>query len=259
MPAKIEKTINKTLRKSSPSRAWSILLLCVCIIAGTVFLRFFIISVWNFEGKRVFVCELAVCKEKTQIGDLLLAHARNGGAILLWLEGKSGEEIKIPTPFDTLSIKIPNTGDTVAFDTLNPMLWDASLSLYKEQFPEKKIRTEVSLWSTERELPFAFVGKTSISGRPVSEREVAFLPWHELRLLELQLRRIFPAIDSIHFKRKVFEDSLEIENFVIREELFYLSCEKKERQKQCYDSREKGFFRKSEIKGNIFLHFHKWL
>jgi len=259
MPTKIEKTINKTLRKSSASRAWSILLLCVCIIAGAIFLRFFVISVWNFEGKLVFACELAACKEKTETGDLLLAHAKNGGALLLWLEGKSGEEIKIPTHFDTISVKIPNAGDTIAFDTLNPMLWDALLSLYKEQFPEQKVRTEISLWNTERELPFAFVGRTSISGRPVSEREVAFLPWHELRLLELQLRKIFPAIDSIHFKRKVFEDSLEIESFETQEELFYLSCEKKEQQKPCYDSREKGFFRKSEIKGNIFLHSPKWL
>jgi hypothetical protein len=163
--------------------------------------------------------------------------------------GKSGEEIKIPTPFDTLAISIPKKGDTIIFETLNPMLWDASFSLYKEQFPEKEINAEVSLWSAERELPFSYVGRASISGRPVSEREVVFLPWHELRLLEFQLQRTFPAIDSIHFRRKIFADSLEIENFVADEELFYLSCEKPERQKLCYDSREKGFFRKSEIQG----------
>jgi hypothetical protein len=129
------------------------------------------------------------------------------------------------------------------------MLWDASMSLYREQFPGEKIKTEISLWSGEKEIPFSLVGRASISGRPVSEREVAFLPWHELRLLELQLQRIFPASDSVHFKRKIFLDTLEIESFVAQDELFYLSCEKEDRQKLCYDSRERGFFRKNTLRG----------
>ncbi|MDR2581561.1 MAG: hypothetical protein LBC85_11295 [Fibromonadaceae bacterium] len=249
MNSKIEKKINRALRKSSPARAWGILLFCVLLIASAVFLRFFVFSVWNFEGKRAFICELEICKKEVKKGDLLLANIKGGKSALLWLIGRSGEEIKVPTPFDTLTLSIPKKGDTVFFEKLNPMLWDAFRTLHREQFPEIEIRTEISLWSKEKELPFAFVGRASISGRPVSEREVPFLPWQELRLLELQLQRIFPAIDSIHFERKVFADSIEIESFVANEELFYISCEKPERQKLCYDSREKGFFRKSEVRG----------
>jgi hypothetical protein len=167
---------------------------------------------------------------------------------LLWLIGKSGDSINIPTPFDTLGFSIPKTGDTISFEALNPMLWDAAASLYKG-IAEEKTKTEISLWSREKELPFAYVGKAVISGRPVSEREVAFLPWQELRLLELQLQRIFPAIDSMHFRRKLFADAQEIKSFAVDEELFYLSCEKPEKQRICYDSREKGFFRKREIVG----------
>jgi hypothetical protein len=244
----IEKAISKTLRKSSPARAWGILFFCVCIVAFAVFLRFFVLSVWYFEGERVFVCELALCKQKARTGDLLLASTGGGNTHLLWLIGKSGDSISIPTPFDTLGFYIPKEGDTIKLETLNPMLWDAAASLYKS-IAEEKTRTEISLWSLEKELPFSYVGKAVISGRPVSEREVAFLPWQELRLLEFQLQRIFPAIDSVHFRRKLFVDTLEIESFVVDEELFYLSCEKPERQKICYDSREKGFFRKREISG----------
>jgi hypothetical protein len=254
MKSEIEKKIKKTLWKSSPSRAWGILLLCVCCIAFAVFVRFFVFSVWNFEGKRILACELGLCKINSKKGDLLLAHTGNGDPVLLWQVGKSGDSAKISTPFDTISLYIPRKGDTIFFENLNPPLWDASLALYKRQFPEEKPRTEVSLWSKERELPFPYVGRASISGRPVSEKEVAFLPWHELRLLELQLQKIFPAMDSIYFKRKVFVDSTEIKSFIADEELFYLSCEKPKQQKLCYDSREKGFFRKSEIKGSTFLH-----
>ena len=249
MGAKVEKRIEKTLRKSSPARAWSILFFCVCTVALAIFLRSFVFSVWKFEGKMVFVCELPLCKEKSEKGDLLLATVRNGNPILLWQIGKSGDSVKIPTPFDTLNLNIPQIGDTIIFETLNPMLWDAAFALYREFSPEKNIKTEISLWSSEREIPFSYVGRASISGRPVSEREVAFLPWYELKILELQLQKIFPAIDSIHFRRKLFADSVEVENFIVNEELFYLSCEKPEQQKLCYDSREKGFFRKSSLRG----------
>ena len=253
MAVKIEKAIRKTLRKSSPVRAWSILFLCALIVLFAVFLRFFVFSVWNFDGKRIYVCELAVCLQDSQDGDLLLAKAGNGNPVLLWQLGKSGDSIEVLTPFDTVGLRIPSPGDTIIFETLNPMLWDASFSLYKELNPEKKTKTEISLRGGDGDVPFAYVGRASISGRPVSEREVAFLPWQELRLLELQLQRIFPAIDSIHFKRKLFADSLEVENFVVEDELFYLSCEKN----ACYDSREKGFFRKNSLRGITI--FHSWL
>ncbi|MDR2593546.1 MAG: hypothetical protein LBC87_02095 [Fibromonadaceae bacterium] len=250
MQSNIEKIISKTLEKSSVFRTWRILFLCVCIIAFALFLRFFVFSVWKFEGKRVFMCELEFCKEKSKKGNLLLVKTISGNSIILRQIGKSGDEIKLPTPFDTLSISIPKKGDTIIFENLNPMLWDKAFSLYREQFPDEKIKTNISLNSKEKELPFAYVGRASISGRPASEKEVPFLPWQELRLLELQLQKIFPAIDSIYFKRKPFADSLqEIKDFVVEEDLFYLSCEKPKQQKLCYDSREKGFFRKSEIKG----------
>jgi len=249
MQKNIEKNIGKTLRKSSPARAWSILFLCACIVALAIFLRFFVFSVWNFEGKKVFVCELAFCRENSKKGDLLLANTREGNPALFWQIGKSGEIIEISTPFAPISLNIPKTGDTIVFDTLNPMFWDMAASLHREFFPGKKTATDISLWDLEKEIPFSSVGRASISGRPVSEREVAFLPWQELRLLELQLQKIFPALDSIHFKRKFLADSVEIKNFIITEELFYLSCEKPEQQRQCYDSREKGFFRKSMLRG----------
>jgi len=249
MQGNIEKIINKTLKKSSVFRTWRILFLCACVIAFVLFLRFFVFSVWKFEGKRIFVCELEFCKEKSKKGNLLLVKISNGNSILLRQIGKSGDEIKLVTPFDTLSFSIPKKGDTIIFEDLNPMLWDKAFSLYREQFPDEKIKTNISLNSKEKELPFAYVGRASISGRPASEKEVPLLPWQELRLLELQLQKIFPAIDSIHFKRKAFLDSLEIKDFIIEEELFYLSCEKPNQHKLCYDSREKGFFRRSEIKG----------
>ncbi len=249
MQKNIEKNISKILRKSSPTRAWGILFLCVCIIVLAIFLRFFVLSVWNFDGKKHFVCELAFCRENSEKGDLLLVNTRTDNPILLWQIGKSGETVEIPTPFAPISLNIPKIGDTIAFDTLNPMLWDMAATLYREFFPEKKTTVDISLWNMEKEMPFSSVGRASISGRPVSEREVAFLHWQELMLLELQLQKIFPALDSIHFKRKLLADTVEIKDFIIDEELFYLSCEKPEQQRQCYDSREKGFFRKSMLKG----------
>jgi len=253
MQKNIEKSIDKTLRKSSPARAWGILLLCLCIVAFAIYIRFFVFSVWSFEGKTVYVCELAICKKNTKDGDLLSVATKDGTSILLWQVGKSGDTIEVQTPFGTQVISIPSIGDTIYFGDPNPMLWDASLALYKELYPEEKLTTEISLWNGRRErLPFSMVGRASISGRPVSEREVAFLPWQELRILELQLQKIFPVYNYIHFRRKVFADTLEIITFVADEELFYLSCQKDDQQKLCYDSREKGFFRKSELLGVAF-------
>jgi len=249
MEKNIEKSIEETLRKSSPARAWSKLLLCLCCLAFAIFIRFFVFSIWSFEGKIVPVCELALCKKNSKAGDLLSVATKSGNSILLWQVGKSGDTVDIQTPFGNLIIDIPRVGDTVYFERLYPMLWDASLALYRELSPEKKINTEISIWSGKKELPFAYVGRASISGRPVSEREVAFLPWQELRILELQLQKIFPVYDHIRFKRKLFADTLEIKSLVINEELFYLSCEKAGQQKLCFDSRENGFFKKSEIQG----------
>jgi len=252
MEKNIEKSIVKTLRKSSPARAWSILLLCLCIFAFAVFVRFFIFSVWTFEGKTVYVCELSICKKNTKKGDLLSVATKDGNSILLWQIGKSGDTIDIPTPFGTQIISIPSVGDTMYFGDPNPMLWDASVALYSELLPEEKLTKVITLWNGRKELPFSLVGRASISGRPVSEREVAFLPWQELRILELQLQKIFPVYNNIHFRRKLFADTLEIKSFVVNEELFYLSCQKEEQQKLCYDSRENGFFRKSELLGVAF-------
>jgi len=224
-------------------------LLCLCFVAFAMFLRFFVFSVWTFEEQRIFVCEIELCKQNTKKGDLLLVKASNGNPILLWQIGKSGDSVEIPTPFDTLNIAIPQVGDTIIFDSLNPMLWDASFILYRGLSSEKELKKDVSLWNNEKEIPFYYVGRASISGRPVTEREVAFLPWQELRILELQLQKIFPAYDNIHFKRKLFVDSLEIKSFVVNKELFYLSCERPGQQKLCYDSRENGFFEKSKLQG----------
>jgi hypothetical protein len=252
MEKNIEKSIDKTLRKSSPARAWSILLLCLFFIAFAISIRFFVLPIWSFEGEVVPVCELSICKKNSKAGDLLSVATKSGNSILLWQVGKSGDTVNIPTPFGSLIIDIPRVGDTVFFERLHPMLWDASLSLYKGLSPEEKIRTEISLWNGRKELPFSYVGRASISGRPVSEREVSFLPWQELRILELQLQKIFPIYDNIRFKRKLFADTLEIKSLVINEELFYLSCERTEQQKLCFDSRENGFFKKSEIQGIAF-------
>ncbi|MCL1966785.1 MAG: hypothetical protein FWF67_02775 [Fibromonadales bacterium] len=252
MEKNIEKSIDKTLRKSSPARAWSILLLCLCCVAFATFIRFFVFSIWNFEGKIIPVCELAMCKKKSKAGDLLSVATKSGNSILLWQVGKSGDTIDVPTPFGNLIIEVPVVGDTIFFEYLHPMLWDAALALYKEISPKEKITTEISLWNMGKELPFSYVGRASISGRPVSEREVAFLPWQELRILELQLQKIFPVYDYVRFKRRLFADTLEIKSFVVDEELFYLSCEKDEQQKLCFDSRENGFFKKSEIQGIAF-------
>lgn len=253
----LKKKINKTLLKSSPSRAWGILVLCAFCITFAIFLRFFIISVWEFDSKKIFICSLPVCKDDSEKNDLLLIETKNGNSILLRQVGKSKDYINVHTPFDTVAFNIAQKGDTIFFDSLSSMLWSAYYALYKEQFLQKKTKVNISLHSKERELPFSYVGRTYISGRPVSEKEVVFLPWQELRLLELQLERIFPALDSIYFKKTVFEDSVEVKSFVVEEELFYLSCEKEEQQKLCYDSRERGFFRKSNIKGISI--FSLWL
>jgi len=229
-------------------------MLASCCIIFALFIRFFVLSVWSFESRRMLVCELELCKKNSEKGDLLLANVGGNKAGLLWLAGKSGDEIDIPTHFDTVSFRVPDIGDTIVLDSINQLFWDAAFTMYKEQFPNENAETKISLWSKEAELPFSYVGRASISGRPVSEREVAFLPHHELRLLELQLQRIFPAIDSIHFKRKILADSVEVESFIVENELFYLTCGGKD---ICYDSRERGFFRKKDLFGISI--FPTWL
>jgi len=254
MKKNIEKSIEETLRKSSPARAWSVLLLCICCVVFAIFIRFFVLSIWDFEGKVIPVCELALCKKNSKAGDLLSVATKNGNSILLWQVGKSGDSVSIPTPFGDLIIDIPGVGDTMFIDSLHPMLWDAAFALYRELSPEENIKTQISLWNGKKRLPFFLVGRASISGRPVSEREVVFLPWQELRILELQLQKIFPVYDNIRFKRRFFADTLEIKSLVVNEELFYLSCEKAGQQKLCFDSRENGFFKKSEIQGIALSH-----
>ncbi|GHV16209.1 hypothetical protein AGMMS49938_15990 [Fibrobacterales bacterium] len=252
----LNREIAKNLSKTSVFRAWLILILCALLVVFAFFVRYFILSVWEFEGEKFFACELSLCIEDSKSGDLLLAKTPLDEKILLWQIGKSGDSLTLPTAFDSVKFSIPQKNDTIYLGDLNPFAWDLAAALYRDQNKGEKTSIEISLQSKNGEMPFSSVGRATISGRPVSEREVKFLSNGELRLLELQLQRIFPAQDSIHFKRKLFVGSenmrTEITSFTANESLYYLSCEKIPTNKICYDSRERGFFARSNLKGRVF-------
>ena len=68
----------------------------------------------------------------------------------------------------------------------------------------------------------------------------------ELRLIELQLQRYEASENNVHFRRRLYADSAEVHSFVVDEDCWFLACG---RGAICVDSREEGFFRRSDLLG----------
>lgn len=215
-------------------------------------------------GQRIWICKLPMCLESPPMGSLVLASTRAREPVLRWVLGTPGMVLQFGplgrvqyhdqfwvwrrehTIIDEQTLRVPAQGDTLYLDSLGPMAFDMATRLYRKQWPEHNITIEVSLMNGQVPMPLSEVGRTTIANRPVSQTEIAGLPWQELRLLEMQLQHLEASEHPIRFHRRLLVDSLEIKQFPVLEDCWFLVCS---RGAICVDSREEGFFTRSDLLG----------
>lgn len=269
-----KKQIRRLLRASSSWRAWMLLLVMGACVGGALALRLYILEpVLVDDGsmkpeigpqKRVWICHLAWCLDQAPFAAPVLARTRTEDRVLRWKLGEPGDvlhfgalgRVQVKNHFwnwrregtivDEQTLRVPKAGDTLHLDSLGPMAFDFAARLYRKQWPKSRIWILPTLWNGDQPLPMATVGKASIANRPAAQNEIAGLPWQELRLIELQLQRYEASESNVHFRRRLYADSAEVHSFMVEEDCWFLACG---RGAICVDSREEGFFRRSDLLG----------
>ena len=137
---------------------------------------------------------------------------------------------------------------------LNDVEQDYTINIMMEQGIPFYIKT--SLWQGERELPLDMLGALKLGNRQVSLKEVDLLPWQDRYLLELQVFQREIGSTPVKIKREFFNkaDSSRIEKIVAQDDYYFIISEK---LKHAPDSRELGFFSRSQLLGRyVYSHRH---
>lgn len=275
----MEREVFRLLSKSSGRRLLLIFaILCAAVPAGflvrhfafsSILLKDSALSKEIPEGSLLIVCKLGICLENLSQGDVVLFHLNAHAATVRKILALPGDSVKI-TAAGFVSVNhsqkklwenesaiiadrefyIPKKGDTLEFGKLSDIEFDYALNaLKKQKIPYfVKVIPKVGEQTLSEELS----GKTKIGSRPVSLREVPGLPWQELQLIAHQIRMLIHSDVPVRMERTVYsaKDSTKIERIAIRDDMYYLVCERAE---LCADSREFGYVRASDLIGkNLF-------
>ena len=268
-----EKKVKRLLRKNSQSRLFGFIFLLILVFLLSIGLRVYIIEPIQIQDvsmqplvqahQRVWVCKLERCLQNLKAFDTVLAKKRQRKALLRQIIGLPGQDLKIASDghvegegvdfiwndevafIDTRKFYIPKKGDSLILEDLNDIEMDFALGVLKNQGEDYFVDAEI--YQGEQKLSIDIVGSTRIASRPVSIKEVPYLPWRDLFLIELQIARQVPGASPIRIQRKAYRSySSEITGVLVQEDYYFLACTQ---GKRCVDSRELGLFKKSELIG----------
>lgn len=272
--AKVKKLLRAT------SKRWNVILFLVLIAIASLActIRFYVfepvvvsdtsMTPAIHKGKRVWVCKLPYVKKHLQAGDFVLAKLKNGDLVLRKILAMPGDTVVLfpngkasvgdrsfkwyreSEILDKREFYVPKKGDSISFDSLNDISFDYASGYLHKKYGFRKYFVKAALYQGNDSVPLSRVGSTRLAGRPISAKEVPGLPWQELYLIKLQIKREEPGAKNIHFERKLFrrKDSTEVKTFVMDEDCYYLICIKGDR---CEDSREFGYVPQNSITGKV--------
>jgi len=272
--SKLKNKVKSLHRKNSKGRVAMLVLVLVSAFVLAMAARFYIFEPLQLHDNSMYprhkdreilwMCKLPGCIDRIGYNDIVWARLRNGETLVRKVIALPGDKVdfsdngQVKTPhgkfkwseetafIQNRQVHIPRKGDTLHIAQLNDVEEDYMINLLIEQGEEFFVKT--TLWQGDREIGIERVGAAKLGNRQVSLQEIDFLPWQDRYLLEQQIFHSEPGNAPIQMRREFLRksDSTRIESIVVREDCFFLACEK---GAFCLDSRETGYFTRSHLLG----------
>lgn len=266
------------------SKAFIFFLVCLLVLffATALGLRFYVLEPLKLNDSAmypkfkdddiVWICKLPRCLDELKDGSIVWARQKNRETLVRKVLAMPGERVKFYNNgkirvknrtlqvedddvfIETRKIEVPKKGDTLYISKLNDVEQDYAINIMLEQEIPFFIKT--SLWQGDRELPLNMLGALKLGNRQVSLKEVDLLPWQDRYLLELQVFQREVGNTPVKIKREFYNkaDSSRIEKIIAQDDYYFIISEK---LKHSPDSRELGFFSKSQLLGkHVYSHRH---
>ena len=274
--ASLRHIVSKNKLRNSKGFVFFLVFLLVLCLAAAIALRFYVFEPLRINDSSMYprfkekdilwMCKHHKCIDRIKAGDIVWVKMRNRESLVRKVLAMPGEKIKFydngkikikkrtkllsdeDVFIETRRINVPQKGDTLYMNKLNDVEQDYAINILKEQDIPFYIKT--SLWQGSRELPIDMLGASKLGNRQVSLQEVDMLPWQDRHLLELQIFQQETGNTPIRIKRDFYnkEDSTLIKKIVVQEDYYFLISEK---LKHSPDSRELGYFSKSQLQGRF--------
>ena len=280
--ASLRHIVNKRQLRNSKAFIFFLVFLLVLFFAAALYGRFYVLEPLRLsdsamypkfkENDVVWICKLPRCIDELKVGDIVWARQKNRETLVRRVLAMPGDKVKFYNNgkvriknktkqlddeevfIETRKIDVPKKGDTLYMSKLNDVEQDYAINIMMEQGIPFYIKT--SLWQGERELPLDMLGALKLGNRQVSLKEVDLLPWQDRYLMELQVFQREIGSTPVKIKREFYNktDSSRIEKIVAQEDYYFVISEK---LKHAPDSRELGFFSKSQLLGRyVYSHRH---
>lgn len=280
--ASLRHIVRKKQLRNSKAFIFFLVFVLVLFFGAALGLRFYVLEPLRLsdsamypkfkEDDVVWICKLPRCLDELKIGDIVWARQKNRETLVRKVLAMPGDKVKFYNNgkvrvknktteiededvfIETRKIAIPKKGDTLYMSKLNDVEQDYAINILLEQDIPFYIKT--SLWQGDRQLPLDMLGALKLGNRQVSLKEVDLLPWQDRYLLELQVFQREIGNTPIKIKREFYSkaDSSLIEKVIVQDDCYFIISEK---LKHSPDSRELGFFTKSQLLGKyVYSHRH---
>ena len=278
--ASLRHIVRKKLLRNSKAFIFFLVFVLVLFLAAALGLRFYALEPLKLndssmyprfkESDIVWICKLPRCIDELKAEDIVWARMKNRETLVRKILAMPGEKVKFYNNgkirvrnktrqlqddevfIETRKIDVPKKGDTLYMSKLNDVEQDYAINIMIEQNIPFYIKT--TLWRGEQELPLDMLGALKLENRQVSLKEVDLLPWQDRYLLELQVFQREIGNTPVKIKREFYNkaDSSLIEKVVAQDDYYFIISEK---LKHSPDSRELGYFSKSQLLGkHVYSH-----
>ena len=278
--ASLRHIVRKKQLRNSKAFIFFLVFILVLFLAAALGLRFYALEPLKLndssmyprfkESDIVWICKLPRCIDELKAEDIVWARMKNRETLVRKILAMPGEKVKFYNNgkvrvrnktrqlqddevfIETRKIDVPKKGDTLYMSKLNDVEQDYAINIMIEQEIPFYIKT--TLWQGERELPLDMLGALKLENRQVSLKEVDLLPWQDRYLLELQVFQREIGNTPVKIKREFYNkaDSSLIEKVVAQDDYYFIISEK---LKHSPDSRELGYFSKSQLLGkHVYSH-----
>ena len=281
--ASLKHIVRKKLLRNSKAFIFFLVVVLVLFFAAALGLRFYALEPLKLNDSAmypkfkdddvVWVCKLPRCLDNLKAGDIVWARMKNKETLVRKILAVPGEKVKFYNNgklkfkdrvtylrdeevfIETRKIHVPRKGDTLYLSKLKDVEQDYALNILQDQ--EIPFYVKTSLWQGDRQLPLDMLGALKLGNRQVSLKEVDLLPWQDRYLLELQVFQREIGNTPIKIKREFYNkaDSSLIEKIVVQDDYYYIISEK---LKHSPDSRELGYFSKSQLLGK-YVYSHRYI
>jgi len=166
---------------------------------------------------------------------------RHGDLVLYQLVGMQDQALGV---LDLHRKGVPQKGDSIHLDKLNPMQMDYAIRILRRQYSHNDIQVQPSIRLDSVRVPETFLHQTQIRGIPIRSQDIGTLDANDLRFLEEQLRLQNPGTLHAKIERKIKVNGKPLNAFRVQEDYFHLLCAQ---NTQCPPNQSIGLVPRSAI------------